>query len=199
VTIPCVHPLVGRASLIREVDALLRRGQSVLLVGPDGIGKTAVIGALERPEIVTVDPLAHVSSQRAAALRRAMDRGLVLLAAARTLDRGELGCVGRVLWRFRVVRVRPLAASSVARLVRLALGRHAEAGLPVPRNWIAHAVDAACGVPGRAQAIVDVASARWHERQQLLPPRLALVIAMQNAFIGSGTPQAGVEPGEPSS
>jgi hypothetical protein len=194
-----VHPLVGRASLIREVDALLRRGQSVLLVGPDGIGKTAVIGALERPEVVTVDPLAHVSSQRAAALRRAMDRGLVLLAAARTLDRGELGCVGRVLWRFRVVRVRPLAASSVARLVRLALGRHGEAGLPMPRDWIAHAVDAASGMPGRALAIVDVACARWRERRQVLPPRLALVIAMQNALIGSETPQAGVEPGEPSS
>jgi len=51
--------LLGRASLLQEVEQLLAQGQSVLLVGPEGIGKTALIEPLRRPAGVTViDPFA---------------------------------------------------------------------------------------------------------------------------------------------
>lgn len=82
--------LVGRGALLAEIRASLHQRRSVLLVGPQDIGKTAIIGAISGHDVTILDPFERVSARRAARVRRAMDRGTVFIAAARSLDRKRL-------------------------------------------------------------------------------------------------------------
>jgi len=192
--------LLGRSRLVANVQALLYTGRSVLLVGPHGSGKTAIIDVVRRPGLVVVDPLVRITTPRAAALRRALDRGAVVLGAACTLDRAEMGHVGRVVWRLEPVYLRPLDRRSIVRIIEARL--RGDTGAPaVDRAWMREAVEVAAGVPGRAVALASAAATHWREREVILPPRLALVVAWQDGVTGQfgSFNTAGHRPGEPSS
>jgi hypothetical protein len=170
----------------------------VLLVGPAGSGKTAIIEVVRREGLLVVDPFAGITTPRAAALRRALNRGALVLGAARSLDPHDMGHAGRVSWRFERVYLRPLPPREIVRIVRQALDHDLRAGLGVDRRWLSAAVQAADGLPGRAVALASVVGARWRQRGVLLPPRFALLIACQEA-IGRGFINTGQRPGESSS
>jgi energy-coupling factor transporter ATP-binding protein EcfA2 len=166
------QPLVGRAGLLSAVRTALAAGRSVLLVGPEGAGKTAIARAAACAGTTVVDPWRSLSSMGAARVRRLLDAGGAMLGAARTLDRRELGRVGHVLWRFQVVCVRPLAHRDVVRL----LDQRLTAGVPAPptvsRAWIHAAAMLARGLPGRAIAISEGAVEDWHTHGVLRAPAL---------------------------
>jgi hypothetical protein len=192
--------LIGRARVLQEVEACLAARRSLLLVGPAGSGKTAIIDEVRREGLVVVDPFAGITTPRAAALRRALDRGALVVGAARSLDPHAMGHVGRVSWRLERVYLRPLPPREITRIIRQALDSELRAGLTVERRWLADAVEAADGVPGRAVALASVAGARWRARGTLLPPRLALVCAWQDGITESGNcSNTGRRPGESSS
>jgi hypothetical protein len=144
---PPSNELLGRERVIREVTSLLRSGRSVLLFGPESIGKTAVINAVRHDGLAIVDPLEHVSAQRAYRIRRALDRGVLHLAAARIPQGRGLGAVGRILWRFSTVRVRELPASLIRRIVMRELDAVAQS---VDRRWANEVAALAEGRPGFA-------------------------------------------------
>lgn len=189
------HPedaLIGRGALLAEIRTLLRKGRSVLLVGPEHIGKTAIVQAVAAGGIAILDPFERVSARQGARVRAAMDRGAVFLAAARTLDRSRLGCVGRIAFRFHTVRVPPLPAASMRRLVA---GRCAAASLPdsaATRDWVDGVIRVARGRPGVALAIVDEAARVWRRSARLPVPAAAYVdLSMDRA---SGPPRSGKAP-----
>ena len=76
----------GRQTLLRLARMALASGRSVLLVGPEGIGKSTIVEAISGDHVV-IDPIEHVSRQTASRIRRSLDRGEVYLAATRNLDR----------------------------------------------------------------------------------------------------------------
>jgi hypothetical protein len=196
-----VCALVGRARVIEDVRAFLDAGRSVLLVGPHGSGTTAIINVVRREEMLVVDPFAAITTPRASALRRALDRGVRVLGAACSLDRADMGHVGRVAWRFERVYVRPLAPRAIGRIVRRQMDAQAAAGLTLDPQWMSEAVEASAGLPGRAVALASVAAARWREREMILPPRLALLMAWQDGLAGTAgyLYTTGRRPGESSS
>lgn len=191
--------LVGRGRVVEDIRAYLDAGRSVLLVGPHGSGKTAIINVVRREGLLVVDPFAGMTTPRAAALRRALDRGALVVGAATSLDRADMGHVGRVAWRFERVYLRPLAPRAIARIIRTRL--EAEAPLPLDRRWMREAVEASAGLPGRAVALASVVAAHWRERRAVLPARFALVVAWQNDLAGSfdRLNTTGLRPGESSS
>lgn len=172
------HPgrsLIGRGALLAEIRALLREGRSVLLVGPEHIGKTAIVEAVAVGDVTILDPFEHVSARQGARVRAAMDRGAVFLAAARSLDRRRLGCVGRIAFRFHTMRVPPLPAASMRRLVA---DRCAAASIPdsaATPDWVNGVIRMAHGRPGVALAIVDEAARVWARRARLPLPAAAYV------------------------
>lgn len=127
--------LLGRDMVMRQVAESLAAGRSVLLYGPESIGKSAIVGALARNGIVVVDPFEHVTRQQASRMRRALDHGVVHLGATRAASRRALGAVGRILWRFSMIRVRELPDPVVARIVARELHR-AIADLDPERRWL---------------------------------------------------------------
>jgi len=176
------NDLLGQARVIREVEKLLDSGRSVLLFGPEGIGKTAVIEVVRRPGVVVVDPLQHVSPQRASKLRRALDCGVLHLAAARVPSGRELGAVGRILWRFSTVRVRELPDPIMCRIVARALQ---EWHCTARREWIREVAALAKGRPGFATNVVRVAS-EWARAHGDVPtPAFAFAAARENDVIRS--------------
>ena len=172
-------PLVGRSAVLAEVNALARAGRSVLLVGPAGSGKTAVIERVRRDGMLVVDPFEHISTPHAASLRRALDRGAVILAGARSLDRADMGHVGRVAWRLEPVWLRPLPARAILAILRARLPEATGPALQPGRQWFSDAVRAADGLPGRAVSIASMAVRRWRECGVIMAPRLALIAAWQ--------------------
>ena len=168
--------LCGRRPLLRTVADLISRRRSVLLVGGAGIGKSALVNALRCDELLIVDPFEHISTQRAWRIRRAMDGGMVCLAAARTLDRATLGAVGRIAWRFETVRVPPLASAWIRRLVVQECCRTGIDRLVTP-EWATDAVALAAGRPGIALNVVQ-AAARLHNHG-------APVVAVASAYLAS--------------
>jgi hypothetical protein len=164
------------------VEALLDAGRSVLLVGPHGSGKTAIVNVVRREGLIVMDPFAGITTVRAASLRRALDRGTVVLGAACSLDRAKLGHVGRVAWRFERAYLRPLSPRVIADIIRARVDAESGAHLPIGRRWMVEAVDVAAGLPGRAVAVASMVAQRWRSRGSLLPPRLALVIAWQEGL-----------------
>jgi hypothetical protein len=177
--------LVGRGPVLAEVDAHLADGRSVLLVGPSGSGKSAVIDAVGRPGLIVVDPFARITTPRACAIRRALDRGRLVAGAATSVERREMGHVGRIFWRLEIVYVRPLPSHQIRSVfTRLLLA--GDAAVPISRTWLAEAVEVANGLPGRAVSLASVVIARWRERRQILPPRFALAVAWQDALFQTG-------------
>jgi hypothetical protein len=179
---PRSNDLVGRDTLVREVRDHLAGGRSVLLYRPEAIGKSAVIAALGREDLLVVDPFEHVTRQRAAKMRRALDRSAVYLAASRAPSTRAVGAVGRILWRFSMVRVRELpdsvVRSIIAREFRRTVDRAPEA------TWIRQAASLACGRPGFAIAMARFAT-DWHRRRGDYPvPALAFVAAREDVAIG---------------
>jgi hypothetical protein len=174
--------LIGREKVVHEAEAYLSARRSVLLVGPAGSGKTAVITQIQREGLLVVDPFAHITSPRASALRRALDRGAVVVGAARSLDRKETGHVGRIAWRFDRVYLRPLLPRDIRRIVRGTLDAEGAPDLAPDRHWMSEAIEVAAGLPGRAVSLASVAAARWRQRGALVPPRFALVVAWQDGL-----------------
>lgn len=170
--------LPGRRDVLDEVGTLLAAGRSVLLVGPPGIGKSAIIAAMGWPPHLVVDPLEQLSRQAAARIRRGMDRGQVYLAAARTPDHRSLGCVGRIAWRMTVVHVRPLDARAARNLL---LGGLAANGVPraaIDGRWLRTAVRSARGIPARARGLAEAAAAHWRRTSELPPVSIGVVLAL---------------------
>lgn len=166
---------------MQETKAFLSAGRSVLLVGPAGCGKTAVIGRVRREGVLVVDPFARLTRPRAAALRRALDCGAVVLGATRSFDHKEMGHVGRIAWRFQRVYLRPLDSHDIRHLVQATLDEGA-ADLAPGEPWMAEATEVVAGLPGRAVSLATVTAARWRQQRTLLPPRMALVIAWQDGL-----------------
>lgn len=158
---PHSNELPGQEQVIRQVTDLLKRDRSVLLFGPEGIGKSAVIGAIAHDGVIVVDPLEHVSPQRASRMRRALDRGTLYLAAARVSRGRDLGAVGRILWRFSTVRLRELPDAVIRRIVEAEVQ---SVGCSIDRGWIREVAGLANGRPGFATAMSRLAAdwARVH-------------------------------------
>jgi len=159
--------LIGRDDLLRQVGDLLAGGGSVLLYGPEGIGKSAVVAAVARPGIHVLDPFEHVRGQAAHDIRRVLDFDGVYLAAARTAQRRALGAVGRILWRFSLVRVRELPDATLKRLVAREIGAGRSIELPDPK-WVNAVVALSKGRPGFAVEMARFA-ADWYRRRGYWP------------------------------
>ena len=174
--------LIGRTATLHEVEEYLAARRNVMLVGPAGSGKTAIIRDVHREGLLVVDPFAAITTPRAAALRRVLDRGALVIGATRSLDRCDMGHVGRVRWRFDRVYLRPLPPRDIRRILRHALAAYGAGELAPDAHWMSEAISAAGGLPGRAVALASVVAARWRERRTLVPPRFALVIAWQDSL-----------------
>jgi len=174
--------LVGRAALVAQVRGLLDARRSVLLFGPPGIGKSAIVAAVFRPGLAVVDPFEHVSSAVAAKLRRVMEADGIVLAAGRSARAAELGAVRRVLWRMVAVRVGPLSGRDIRALLCEALDADGVPRAAIARSWLSEAALVAEGVPGRAVAVARAVARRWRAGRSVLPPRLALVVERQDGL-----------------
>jgi hypothetical protein len=169
--------LLGRARLLREVEAQLYQRRNVLLVGPRDVGKSALIGALDTSALLIVDPFERITTHRAWRIRRALDHGAVCIAAARTLDRAQLGHVRRIAYRFVTVRVPPLPNLLIGRLLARALVAARVPQQLVSHQWIKAAVSVTRGRPGVAFAIVKEAAAEFERTGRLPIPAVAFVQA----------------------
>ena len=180
--------LLGRDALIGRIRESLNAGQSVLLFGPEGIGKSAIITAVSRDGLVVVDPFEHVTPQPACRMRRALDRGVVHLAASRVARGRELGSVGRIMWRFSTVRVRELPDPFIRRIVAGEVGEADGAG--VRRAWVHEIAALSQGRPGFATAMGRFA-AEWNRQHGYLPmPALAFAATREDATIRTLRPVA---------
>ena len=170
---PYRRELLGQEAVIRQVRDLLTDGRSVLLFGPEAIGKTAIIGAVARDGVSILDPFERVSGHSACDMRRALDRGAVFLGASRVPHGRQLGSVGRILWRFSLVRVRELADPILRRVVirEIGLAEHS-----ADDGWLREVVTLSRGRPGFASAMGRFANA-WKEAHGYLPlPALAFAV-----------------------
>jgi hypothetical protein len=169
--------LLGRGALLQGIEALLHNRHNVLLVGPPDVGKTALVQAVSCRDLALIDPFEGVSVHLAARIRRAMGRGTVHLAAARTLDRRILGAVRRIAFWFTVVQVPPLTDRWMQ---PLAAREYAALRLPVdlitPR-WTSAVLRLARGRPGLALAIVRSAATIRAVRGALPSPASAYIEA----------------------
>lgn len=168
-----VTELAGQGAVIRQVTDLMKTGRSVLLFGPEGIGKSAIIAAVAGEGVVVVDPFEHITPQQASRMRRALDRGVVYLAASRVARGRQLGAVGRIMWRFSTVRVRELPDPIMRRIVTGEMRGAVETKLQNP--WVHEVVALARGRPGFATAMARFA-VEW-KRQHGYSPMPALAFA----------------------
>lgn len=160
-----VRTLHGREALVRDVRSLLTAGKSVLLFGPEAIGKSAIIAAVADGDITVIDPFDHVTRQHAYELRRAFDRGAIVVAASCSSQRRDIGAVGRILWRFTRVRVRELADAALRCVLLDELGPF---GHDVDIAWVREVVALAHGRPGYVKAMGQVARV-WKDHHGYLP------------------------------
>jgi hypothetical protein len=160
--------LLGRDELIRQVTEGLSAGRSVLLYGPEGIGKSAIVSTVAVDGVVIIDPFQGITRQQACQIRRALDHGAVYLGAARVAERRELGAVGRILWRFSMLRVRELSDGVMRHIVTGELGIADARPAAREREWVAEIVALAQGRPGFATAMARFA-VEWRSRHGYLP------------------------------
>jgi hypothetical protein len=169
--------LLGRDDLLEQVAGLLREGKNVALVGPRDIGKTALIGALTVPEVVVVDPFEQVHSHLAARIRRAIYRRTVHLIAVRSLERGQLGAVRRIMFWFTEVRVPPLTPYWMRQVIRHEWARAGLAPELLAPVWSRGVMRLARGRPGLAVAMVRVAAAARRAKGTIPSPDAACIEA----------------------
>lgn len=159
-------------------------GRSVILVGPEGVGKSAIIRSLTLTDVMVVDPFERVSAQRASRIRRAMDRGVTVVAAARTLNRASVGQVGRIVWRFTTIRVPPLSDTLMRRVIADdCVTKRIPAAL-ITSKWIRHVAKIARGRPGIGLTIVSHAAAMCDGRRLPVPAAAYLEAGVQRASKG---------------
>jgi hypothetical protein len=173
--------LFGRRVLFETIERLLMKRRSVLLVGPAGIGKSALIRSLALNGVIVIDPFERLSAHRAACIRRAMDRGMTVIGAARTLNRASLGQVGRIMWRFTTLRVPPLPDASMRRLVEDACAVERIPADLITSNWIRAVAKVARGRPGVGLTIVQHAAAMCAGRHLPAPAAAYLEAGIQRA------------------
>lgn len=182
--------LLGRDAVIRQVDRDLDAGRSVLLFGPESIGKSAIIAAVARAGVQVIDPFEGITRRQASRMRRALDRGAVYLGAARVARGPELGAVGRILWRFSLVRVRELPDAVMRRVVLGELepcgGLPDEAGAA----WVREIVALARGRPGFAVAMARFAADWRGAHGYLAAPAFAFAAVREEAVIRALRPVA---------
>jgi hypothetical protein len=174
--------LAGRDHLVAEIGALLDRGHHILVYGPAGVGKSALLEAVTPSGALVLDPFEHVTPHAAATIRLVMDRGRQCLAAARSLDRQLLGAVRRIAWRFTTVRVPPLSDRWMRHVVTDACAR---AHLPTDATagpWTGSVVRQSHGRPGLALAIVREAAGIRAIRGALPSPATAAIEAHIRAY-----------------
>jgi hypothetical protein len=163
--------------VLAEVRGYLARDYNVLLLGPRDVGKTAVIRALRLDGIMVLDPFMGVTPRLAGSIRRAMDRGVQCVAATRTVNRAEMGAVRRLAFRFTTVRVPPLTARWMPRILQAEYAAQGwDAGM-VPSAWTEETVRLVHGLPGLAIAVVRAAAELQAQTGRLPSPRRALVEA----------------------
>jgi len=173
--------LLGRRALLDTIEQLLLNHRSVLLVGPGGIGKSALIRSLTTNDVTVIDPFEHLSAHRAARIRRAMDRGMTVIGAARTLNRASLGQVGRIMWRFMTLRVPPLPDASLRRLVEDACAAERIRADLITSKWIRDVVKVARGRPGVGLTVVQHAADMCEGRRLPAPAAAYLEAGIQRA------------------
>ena len=174
--------ILGRDAELEQVSALLGAGRSVLLYGPEGVGKSALVESVRTPALTVLDPWLRASPFRAAEIRRALNRGAVYLAATRTTPGPSLGAVGRILGRFTLVRVRELPTAVIRDIIVRALTQPTP---PFDLAWIAEMATLARGRPGVAVSMADFVN-DWQKQRGYLPlPPLAYAAARGNAAIAS--------------
>lgn len=130
---PAPPVLVGRDPLVRQIDALLDAGRPVLCVGPEGVGKSALIAEVARRRnagrsVAVVDDVDHLGERAIAQLteRLASGEGHILLAG-RT---DHLPEAALWWWKDELVErldVAPLAPDDADQLARLLIGGPIEA------------------------------------------------------------------------
>ena len=169
-------PVYGRSALLVEVRDYLARGHNVLLLGPRDVGKTAIIRALDLDPATVLDPFMGVSPRLAGAIRLAMDRGGQWVAASRTANRAEMGAVRRLAFRFSTVRVPPLSAHWIRRVLADAYAQFGLDADAVTAAWTADAVRLSRGLPGLAIAIVESAAEERRRVGHLPLPQAAYVL-----------------------
>jgi hypothetical protein len=173
--------LPGREAVIRQVKDLLKGGRSVLLFGPEAIGKSAIVRAVVYEGLVVIDPLEHISPQRAYHIRRALDHGIVHLGASRVSRGRQMGSVGRIMWRFTTVRVRELPDVVIRRIVTDAV-RVPDQGR-IDSSWIQEIAALARGRPGFATAMGRFAIEWWRQHGYLPMPALAFAASREDTTI----------------
>ena len=184
-----VVDLLGRRTLLHAVKQQLIDRKSVLLVGPTGIGKSALIRSIAMPDVMVIDPFERISVQQAARIRRSMDRGTVWIGAARTLDRARLGRVGRIAWRFSTIRVPPLSDMLMRRLItRACLNAGIRTDLVTP-EWRRALLRLARGRPGAALAIIEHTPHLWRPGRPLPLPATAYLEVALHATQGASLPK----------
>jgi hypothetical protein len=173
--------LIGRDALIGEVERLVARGQSVLLCGQEGVGKSAVIQAVTATvpagAVAVVDPMQRIASRTAADIRRGLERDRVYLAATRSLERSRMGAVRRIAFWFTTVPVSPLTDVPMRRLVAELCADLKIGPRLATEMWCHGVVRIARGRPGTAIAIMRSAAYRLGRGGSLPSPELAHVDA----------------------
>jgi energy-coupling factor transporter ATP-binding protein EcfA2 len=173
--------LVARDALVDDVGARLTRGTNVLLVGPRGVGKSAIVDVLSAAlPVERIDPFECISRARAARLRVHLDHGATIVAAAETLDRRQLGAVGRILWRFQVVRVPPLPRAAMTLVIRHALPADVTE-LAGADAWIAALASYANGLPATGLAFAASGLSYWRQHGVLATVEWTIVDALARA------------------
>ncbi len=169
--------LYGREAVLAEVRDYLARDHHVLLLGQRDVGKTAVIRALHMDGTMVLDPFTGVTPRLAGSIRRVMDRGVQCVAATRTVNRAEMGAVRRLAYRFTTVRVPPLSARWIRRILQAEYTAQGWGPDVIPSPWTEETTRLAQGLPGLAIAVVRAAAELRARTGHLPSPRVALVEA----------------------
>lgn len=144
---------------------------------------------------VTISRAAAYDAARSApracvvAMRRALDRGVVHLAATRETRRRALGAVGRILWRFSLIRVRELPDPIIDRIVMREI-RLLCAEPRLERPWVRDIVALAQGRPGLATAMGRFAAEWWRTHEYWPIPAFAFAAIREEVIIRSLRPVA---------
>jgi hypothetical protein len=112
-----------------------------------------------------------------------MDHGVVYLAASRVAHGRPLGAVGRILWRFSLLRVRELSVGDLRAIVVAEIGDSGSGQEEPFERWVQEIVGLSKGRPGYAVMMARVA-AEWRQRRGYLPlPAFAFAAARERSVL----------------